>query len=163
MPRNRKLAAAQAADGDTRKIGKRKFQQQLRSQPEPSRGLPEAPEHLSGLALEAWKFYREELTHMKLAFQVDSHTLQGVCSHYAIATAADLEIARLGINARNAKRMRELLKIRKDAWDLYNKFAATLGLSPLSRTRLPVDKSNKGQTLMDILSAPDPVASPVLQ
>src|SRR5436305_11564280 len=90
-------AALRAAEGDTRRVGTNRFQAAIAAEPRATRGLPDCPQHLSGLARETWDFWSEELAIMNLDCRPDAMMLEGLCTAYARAVAADLILARDGL------------------------------------------------------------------
>jgi P27 family predicted phage terminase small subunit len=157
----------QISEGDTRKKGVRKLKQALAAEPKATRGLPECPTHLTGLAKTAWKFWSKELREMKLDCRPDAVMLEGACVGYARAVAADLLIAKVGSVVAEPVLGKEgellgckyktypAVTISKAAWSQVRSFCSEFGLSPVSRTRLAMEKPDTGESdLMAMLSAP---------
>ena len=164
--RKPKPITQQIAEGDPRKRGQRKLRQQLAAQPKPARGLPQCPEHLSGVARDVWNLWREELEAMKQDHRPDAMMLEGACVNYATAVKAHEIIEGMGeviqepIIARESgeivgTRMKKnpWVEVRNRAWMLTGKFCSEFGLSPVSRTRLPVEKLSDGKETDDLLTA----------
>ena len=167
--RKKKPNSVQIAAGDPRKLGKRKLQEKLESEPAASCGLPDCPDHLKGRARDTWHFWARELEVMQLDQRPDAHMLEGACVAYSQAVDADLEIQRTGITIKETYIADDgdviILKIKKNpavdisraAWTQVRMFCTEFGFSPVSRARLAgAARQNKTETLADILSAPRP-------
>jgi P27 family predicted phage terminase small subunit len=165
--RKPKPTAQQIAEGDPRRKGKRKLEQHLAKEPKAARGLPDCPEHVEGRARKAWDFWREELIAMSLDSRPDAMMLEGACVNYGRAVDADemltkqgLVIAqpivdmhgnRLGIKVKN----HPAVAISNAAWRQVRAFCSEFGLSPVSRTRLTLEKPDTSTAdLMELLSRP---------
>ncbi len=173
--RKPKPTARQIAEGDPRKRGKRKLDEALDLEPKAARGLPDCPRHLKGRARAAWNFWREELEAMKLDSRPDAMMLQAACIAYADAMEAHLQIERLGAVVEEPIQLKETgeivgFKLKKNPWVevknralmLMGRFCTEFGLSPVSRTRLKVEKDDEaGEDLIALLSKPrEPRKSP---
>lgn len=165
--RKPKPTQQQMNEGDPRKKGKGKLQQKLAAEPIAARGLPDCPAHLRGMAAARWAFWKEELEKMRLDSRPDDAMLEGACRHYARAVEADLVIEVSGITVEEPviNREGELVghKIKNHpaiatsnaAWKQVRMFCSEFGLSPVSRTRLTVEKADDGSAdLMAQLSQP---------
>lgn len=166
--RKPKPAAQALADGDTRKIGANKLREKCAAEPQAGKGLPECPSHLKGRAREAWDSWVRDLEDMELDRRPDGQMLEGACVAYHRAVQADLMVGREGITrklwgilkttdkAGNPKQKRVLLKekahpaiaISLNAWRQVRAFCSEFGLSPVSRTRLSIEK--KGGEIEDL-------------
>lgn len=159
----------QIAEGDPRKHGKGKLDERLASQVKTSAGLPECPRHLRGRARWAWKVWSEELAVMKLDKRPDGQMLEGACSAYALAVLADVTIEKEGIFYDKKyidtatgevhileKRKHPAVEIRNRAWLVMKAFCSEFGLSPVSRTRLSIEKKDDDAVddLMKALTQP---------
>jgi P27 family predicted phage terminase small subunit len=69
-------------DGDTRKVGARKLRAQIAAEVTATRGFPSCPEHLKGLARDAWNYWSAELADMNLDRRPDAMALEGACIAY---------------------------------------------------------------------------------
>jgi P27 family predicted phage terminase small subunit len=170
-----KALALQVAEGDPRKIGKRKLQQRLAAEPKATHGLPSCPRHLRGRARAAWNLWREELQVMDLDSRPDAMMLEGACVNYARAVEADAAVLAEGLEIHETiygkkgeevgyrRKAHPLVAVSNKSWLLCKGFCSEFGLSPVSRTRLAVEKPNdEEQDLMDMLSRPRaPRARPV--
>lgn len=184
--RKPKPAAQQIAEGDPRKHGVNKLNERLEAEPQPTRGIPPCPPHLSGRARKAWKFWADQLAAMKLDYQCDAMVLEGACVNYAHAVQADQiiekegpvitisEIVEDGENERGEPIYRAVvLKIQKHpavavsnaAWLRVRSFCSEMGLSLVSRTRLStVEKGDKPEEdLAALLRAPVDDLKPSVQ
>jgi hypothetical protein len=68
----RKTTTQKILEGDAGKRGKHVLQRKLAAEPQAQVGLPDAPEHLSARAREAWYFWREQLELMQLDYAPDA-------------------------------------------------------------------------------------------
>ena len=166
--RKPKPTARQIAEGDPRKKGVRKLREKLAAEPIATKGLPDCPRHLRGRARAAWNFWREELEGMGLDRRPDAQMLEGACVNYARAVEADLIVARDGIMLEISEIDKEtgeriLLKsqyhpaitVSNAAWRQVRAFCSEFGLSPVSRTRLAIEKKSDGvEDLAKILMQP---------
>ena len=165
--RKPKPAALQVAQGDPRKRGKHKLQEILNAQPPATKGLPDCPDHLTERARECWHFVADEIAKMNLDHRPDALMLEGICLNYARAVSADLQLLREGltiseyfIDEESGEKI--VLKVKahpavaisNQAWRQVRAFCSEFGLSPVSRTRLSVDKQDKLPDLAEVLSAP---------
>ncbi len=162
----RKPNPRRGIEGDTRKIGANKLKAKLASEPSTTKGLPPCPEHLTGKAREAWGFWSAELADMNLDRRPDAMMLEGACVAYQQATQADSILADEGpvclhvtVDRETGHELRKLkahpaVAISRSAWTQLRSFASEFGLSPVSRTRLSIEKKSDGQDLASLLSAP---------
>ena len=173
------MPTAQAiAEGDPAKRGVHKLDARLAAEPKAERGLPDCPKRLQGLAREAWGFWSEELEKMGLDHRPDGPMLEGACRQYARAVAADLLIEAEGIileepvtASRSVRtpegivREKEIVGYTKSVnpavgvsdkcWGKVLQFCSQFGLSPVSRTRLTIEKKDDGEKeLLALLSKP---------
>ncbi len=161
-------AAKQIAKGDPRKLGQHKLQEKLNAEPPATKGLPACPEYLRGRARAAWEFWADELGKMNLDCRPDAMMLEGACLNYAAAIRATYRAQTSGgdvveepiVNFATGVILGHKLKknpwvtIREKSWTLVRAFCSEFGLSPVSRTRLTIDKGDKLPDLGEILSKP---------
>ena len=172
--RKPKALTRQIAEGDPRKIGKKKLQQRSDAEPKAMHGLPPCPRHLRGRARAAWNFWKEELQVMELDSRPDAILLEGACVNYAKAVQADLLVLAGGVTLEepimDSEGHQAGVRIKRNpadvvsnrAWSLLKSFCSEFGLSPVSRTRLAVEKPNVEEAdLMDMLSQPRAPRAPV--
>lgn len=166
--RKPKPVALQIAEGDPRKRGVHKLTELLNAEPPATKGLPPCPPHLKGRARGAWGFWAEELGKMNLDCRPDAQMLEGACVNYSRAVDADIAIAKDGITVEEATvdpesgerivlriRAHPAIAISNQAWRLLHRFCSEFGLSPVSRTRLTIDKKDKhGEDLATLLNRP---------
>lgn len=166
--RKPKPAGRKLVEGDTRKVGARKLAAQIAREPKAARGLPTCPKHLRGRARAAWNFWREELMAMNLDRRPDAQMLEGACVAYEAAVDSYETLHKQGrLIARRAKdpktgqlvvtdvRPHPAVAMGNDAWALLRSFCSEFGLSPVSRTRLSIEKTDSGEDdLMKILMQP---------
>ncbi len=162
------------ADGDTGHLGAAKFKAKYGSMPDPTRGLPACPPHLTGLASQAWEFLAEELADLDQDRRPDALMLEGACAAYQRAVQSDEAIQRDGIVVRqpimdkHGECVGERLKtnpavaISNTSWALVKSFCVEFGLSPVSRTRLTLEKKDDSAAeLSSILASPRVKRAPV--
>src|ERR1019366_7409030 len=80
--RKPKTATQQIAEGDPRKRGVHKLDGMAEAEPHSTRGLPECPKHLRGIARNAWGFSASEVAGMSLDCRPDPPMLEGACVSY---------------------------------------------------------------------------------
>lgn len=168
--RKPKAAGRKLAEGDTRKIGAHKLAAQIAGEPRAVRGLPSCPRHLRGRARAAWNFWREELAAMSLDCRPDAQMLEGACVAYEAAVNSYETIHKQGrLIAKRAAdpktgqlvvvdvRAHPAVAMGNDAWTLLRSFCSEFGLSPVSRARLSIDRTDACEDdLMKILMQPRP-------
>jgi P27 family predicted phage terminase small subunit len=163
-----KPIARQVSEGDPRKVGSQKLLQKLGAEPKASRGLPRCPPHLKDRARRAWKFWSAELAAMNLDCRPDAQMLEGACVAYESAVEAYEMLQKQGRLV--AKRIldpktNELVVVNvkshpavaqmNAAWVLLKAFCSEFGLSPVSRSRLAIEKPSAGEAdLMELLAQP---------
>jgi P27 family predicted phage terminase small subunit len=169
-----KALTDQIAAGDPRKIGKKKLQQRLEAIPKATHGLPPCPRHLRGRARARWNYWKQELEVMELDAAPDDAMLEGACVNYAKAVQADAEVLAHGVTVEEpimdaegkqvgVKRRRNPADVVSNrAWSLVKSFCSEFGLSPVSRTRLAVEKPGVEEAdLMTKLSEPRTERAPL--
>jgi P27 family predicted phage terminase small subunit len=167
--RKPKSTAAQIAAGDPRKIGARKLKEKLANEPVATKGLPDCPEHLNGRARGAWEFWAVELADMNLDRRPDAQMLEGACVNYGRAVDADLIVERDGLivdefgmvgepGAQEAvllkRKAHPAIAVSNAAWRQVRAFCSEFGLSPVSRTRLAIERKDDAGDLAKILMQP---------
>jgi P27 family predicted phage terminase small subunit len=164
--RKPKPTKRQISAGDPRDRGKRKLQEKLDAEPQASRGLPTCPRHLRGRARACWNFWTRELELMDLDARPDAQMLEGACVGYERAVQADLLLQKEGLVVEDCKIVKDVIivlkrrahpaiMISRTSWRQVQAFCSEFGLSPVSRTRLAVEKPENGESdLMKLLSAP---------
>jgi P27 family predicted phage terminase small subunit len=168
MPTPRKPISRQIIEGDRAKRGKHKLQAKLESSPIAVKDLPECPAHLHGRARDAWDFWKLELELMQLGARPDAIALEGACVSYARAVDADLRIAAEGMlieepDMYHGKPLPKVHRFKKHpafaisdaSWALVKTFVCEFGLTPVSPTRLTVERHVNGDSdLNKLLSGP---------
>jgi P27 family predicted phage terminase small subunit len=166
--RKPKPTTVQLAEGDPRKHGVHKLEQKLEAEAKGARGLPKCPRHLKGLARKAWRFWSEELAHMNLDCRPDALMLEGCCIAYQTAIEAYETIQKHGplvakrvVDPETNKLVVSSVRAHPAAaqgtaaWMLLKAFCSEFGLSPVSRTRLAIEKpADAEDDLLEILSQP---------
>jgi len=166
--RKPKPTELQLAEGDPRKLGVHRLEEKLKAEAKGSRGLPNCPSHLKGRARKAWKSWSEELERMNLDCRPDAQMLEGACVAYEAAVECYETIQKQGrlvakrildpqtntLVVANVKPHPAVAQMNA-AWLLLKAFCSEFGLSPVSRTRLAIDKADDGDDeLVEILSQP---------
>lgn len=166
--RKPKPVARQIAEGDPRKRGVHQLDARLEAEPRATRGLPECPQHLKGIARKAWRFWATELEGMSLDCRPDAMMLEGACASYAtfvemyelVETQGKL-VAKKDRNPVTGQlevvdvRPHPGLAIRDRALMQMRAFCSEFGLSPVSRARLFVERrESDGDNLIALLTQP---------
>jgi P27 family predicted phage terminase small subunit len=149
---------AQIAAGDPSKKGKHKLQEIADRQPQAPGQLPACPEHLDGLARQAWEDWSECLAEMKISKRPDAIMLEGACVAYGRAVEADERLKREGlvVGELDSPKPHPCCGISQKCWAQVRAFCSEFGLSPSSRTRLALEAiKDDGPSLMDMLNAAD--------
>jgi P27 family predicted phage terminase small subunit len=169
--RKPKPISLQISEGDPSKHGVNKLRERLDAEPKAARGLPRCPRHLGKVAREAWKFWSEELEAMGLDRRPDAQMLEGACVAYEAAVKAyetiqqqGAVIAKKAIDPLTQKltvidvKTHPAVAQRNAAWVLVRAFCSEFGLSPASRTRLSIERTDDfgNADLTEILSRPRP-------
>lgn len=166
--RKPKPTAQQILEGDPRKLGVHRLEEKLKAEAKGTRGLPKCPAHLKGRARKAWKFWSEELERMNMDCRPDAQMLEGACVAYEAAVECYETIQTQGrlvakrildpetnkLVVANVKPHPAVAQMNA-AWTLLKMFCSEFGLSPVSRTRLAIEKPAEGDDeLLEILSQP---------
>ncbi len=166
--RKPKPTELQIAEGDPRKHGVHRLEKRLEAEAQGSRGLPRCPAHLKGLARKAWRMWSEELERMNLDCRPDAPMLEGACIAYESAIECyetirkqGRQIPRRALDPATNKlvvvglRPHPAVAQMNASWMVLRAFCSEFGLSPVSRTRLAIDKPDAGDDeLAAILSQP---------
>jgi P27 family predicted phage terminase small subunit len=156
--RKPKPTEQQITAGDPARKGVHKLDQKLAAQPKAERGLPECPEYLQGAARIAWDFWRDALDSMNLDYKPDALTLESGCLAYH-----ELRDAYDSLNREGRTRMDDKGKEYNNpavtrmttALTALRGFTSEFGLSPVSRTRLTIEKGgSEEKDMMNLLSQP---------
>jgi P27 family predicted phage terminase small subunit len=152
--------------GDPSHLGIKRLRERQEREVQPTRGLPGCPRHLRRLARDAWKFWAEELRRMNLDARPDAMMLEGACVNYARAVEADRMVRLAGMVVEDPVtdaagqvhiklKLHPAVAISNAAWRQVRGFCSEFGLSPLSRTRLTIEKPDtSSQDLMEMLTQP---------
>ena len=166
--RKPKPTSQQLSEGDPRKLGVHRLEQKLEAEAKAPRGLPKCPAHLKGLARKTWKIWSEELERMNLDCRPDAQMLEACCIAYEAAIECYETIQKQGrlvakrildpqtntLVVANVKPHPAVAQMNA-ALMLLRAFCSEFGLSPVSRTRLAIDKPADGDDeLLQILAQP---------
>jgi len=155
-----KPAGLKLIDGNTRKLGRRRFAEEIAAEPVPRRGFPDCPAHLTGNAAEGWRRLTESLSAMGMDAYVDAMAIQGAAELYGRAMDADVVLADKGVTMEIpvvAKgevvgyftKTRPEESISRRSWTLYRQYAADLAANVVSRSRLAVAKTKRPSSDID--------------
>jgi phage terminase small subunit len=133
-------------DGNTRKLGRRAFAEQISAEPVARRGFPDPPQHLKGHALECWMKLTEELTAMGMDALIDAMAVQAAATMFGRATDADIA---LEAETERTDDTRNLQICSNQSWALYRQYASDLGANVVSRSRLSVAGPKKSVSAID--------------
>ena len=178
--RKPKTAGQHLAEGDPSHFGRKKLLERQAAEPKPVRGLPPCPSHLKGMARKAWLFLAPQIELMEQDYKPDALMLEGACVNYARAVQADQIVDREGLTVEESRiddetgektvlrvKTRPEVHISNQAWLRVRAFCSEFGISPVSRTRLAMEKgaSHEAENIAEILSRPRTprVPPPVVQ
>ncbi len=118
------------------------------SEPQPPLGVPPAPKHLKGMALQVYNSLAVQLDSLGLMSKVDGLALEGAAVAYARAVEADKALEASGLAVYVGKGAdypiaRPEVTISQKQWALFHKFCAEFGLTPASRGKLHVGDTGK--------------------
>lgn len=176
MPgRKPKPIAQQIAEGDPSHAGISRLKARKAGEPKAGKGLPDCPPHLGAKAQEAWVFLVGQLEEMDIDRRPDAPMLEGICVAYERAVKADSIIGREGLVIKRrailkttdkngeekqrsvvvGQKTHPAVAISNSAWKQVKSFCMEFGLSPVSRTRLSIEKKGgEMEELNAILSRP---------
>jgi P27 family predicted phage terminase small subunit len=114
---------------------------------------------------------------MGLDCRPDAQILEGACVAYEVAVTSyetihkqGRMIAKRALDPKTGQlvvtdvRAHPAVAMSNDAWTLLRSFCSEFGLSPVSRTRLSIDRKNDGEDdLMKILMQPRPPKTEIVQ
>lgn len=142
-----KPAALKLVDGNTRKLGRKKFAAEIAAEPQAQRGFPECPKHLTGNARIGWERLTENLLFMGLDAKVDSLAIQAAATMYGRATDADLVLS--GPEPLSEDEHKRLELISRRSWTLYRQYAGDLGATQAARARLGAARPKETTDALD--------------
>lgn len=131
-------------------------------EPIPPLALPDMPEHLDGLAAEAWDRMAHVMYSMKLLTVADRDMMEAYCTAYQTWREANEDIRKNGSTMDSYhpngdlrySQIRPQVTIANKALEQMMKIAVQFGLTPAARSRLmvlPKDK-NKEEGFEDLLA-----------
>jgi len=134
-------------------------------EPTPEHGVPQMPFKLSKAETAHWKRLIPILQGARVLTVADGDILGGLCRAQALADAAAAEVAKHGVLIRTVDsathlpivRTNPAIRILSDALRHVRLFAADLGLSPASRSRVTTvsDNDNEENALERFISGGD--------
>ena len=142
-----RAAALKLVAGNTRKLGRKAFAAAIAAEPQPQRGYPECPPHLTGHARIGWDRLTENLLYMGLDAQVDALAIQAAATMYGRATDADLTLS--GPDPLSDDERKRLELISRRSWTLYRQYAGDLGATQAARARLGATKPKEATDALD--------------
>ena len=118
-----------------------------KDEPQPAFGFPPCPEHLTGMAREAWEMFSVQLESSGIGTVLDATTLELLCTSYALYRKAAEQVAKYGpcwVKANGdglpsfafSPHSSVMERERKNIKALLAEF----GMTPSCRTGLSVDK-----------------------
>ncbi len=116
--------------------------------------VPEPPDHFPEAARQAWDVIVPTLAKIGLLDGIDSLALEGLCVLVARAREARTILERDGLvaeSARGALVAHPAIRIERDAWTAFLRFAEQYALTPVARTRLGLAELQR-RTLADELA-----------
>lgn len=154
MARPRKPAAVLEASGSFKKNPQRA--RERGNEPEFARGTGDCPEHLTGLARDAWHRLAAHLDESGLMRQAHAESLAGAANALALAISADAILRRDGLLVRSGDtaKLHPAYSASLRSWEAFRKFAAEFGLSPKAAAQLAAPEGSKMPTLTEILDRP---------
>ncbi len=134
--------------------GKRRLN---RREPKGRPGVPPCPQHLRGVARDAWHRIGRRLKTLRVITDADADALELVCTAYAEYRAALAVVARRGRTyaTRTANgiivRKRPEVAIASEAWWRVKSMLVEFGLTPAARTRIVADHSDSDDQVDEFL------------
>ena len=133
--------------------------------------IPECPRHLSEEARREWKLMTSQLLQMGLLTQIDRAGLAAYCQWWARWVKAEQMVGKQGEvvkGARSGEMVRNpWLIISHQAWEHVRKLLVEFGLTPSSRSRLPIrfpaspEEDESARKMRELLSFPRRTKPPV--
>src|SRR5262245_14363422 len=137
-------------EGNRRHLTKKELSE--RGEPQPARGIPDPPEHLSAAAKKAWPALAAKLDEMGILTYADAWALEQLAEEYSEILAWRAEIKKMGrITSKTMQTGEERDCINpaclalSDAEKRFRQMMAEFGLTPSARMRLhakPKEKEN---------------------
>ena len=134
--------------------------QALRPEPEPTKGIPQPPAHLSDKERLVWDKIARELDAFGMAYHLDGYMLEGFVVNYCRAVECDLFLRREGrtytIMTKQGNEMpvpRPEVAISASSWKAAKTFGSEFGLSMASRGKLALGKVKQIDDLETLLSS----------
>ena len=152
--------------------GKRKVNAQ---EPRPPGLIPPCPRHLSAEARREWKRISVGLRRVGLLSQIDRAALAAYCQWWARWVKAEQKLAKQGevVKASNPHAGRKAMVrnpwflVAIQAWDHVRKLLVEFGMTPSSRSRLPIrfpacpEEDERARKMRELLSFPRSTKPPV--
>jgi P27 family predicted phage terminase small subunit len=123
-------------------------------EPQPAMLIPSCPAFLKGAARREWKRITPELYTIGLLTSIDRAALAGYCQAYGRWEEAERQLNELGKISKGTMKylykttngnliISPLLSVSNKAMEQMHKFLTEFGMTPASRSRIIVDKSNQ--------------------
>lgn len=150
-----KTLEQRAADGDTRKLGRKKHAEAIDASIPVELGFPPCPAHLKGEARRMWEFWAPRLAEAKIDYAVSAPALENACLQQETIVAATRAIQREGLFVREKAivdgkpvvlriRKHPAEQVRARASMLLKTFMIEFGMTPVSRARVSNGEAGKG-------------------
>lgn len=124
-----------------------------RPRPQPDATMPKMPRNLPTAARQLWKTIAPQLNELGLLTEVDGPAFTALCLHWAAMVEASNSLKADGVTTldeRGLPRKNPAMQILRDNSAAFRQWCQLFGLTPSSRTRLPVDGPGQ-KTLADLL------------
>ena len=113
-------------------------------EPQPVEGMPDMPEHLTGVAAEKWRHLAELLTDMNVITTADKDMMELYCVTYAAYREALANVAKTGQVLVTREDHGKQVEVKRNPFstefhryaDRMAKLLVEMGLTPSSRTRV---------------------------
>ena len=121
-----------------------------KNEPQPTKGIPDCPEHIEGLSREAWDKLCKSLDDMGVLTLADTHALEILCGIYGRIRQLNEQIKKDGlvidtVNVNGDRMMRgnPAVSQLEKAESLFKNYLTEFGLTPSSRSKISVNKKSE--------------------
>jgi P27 family predicted phage terminase small subunit len=129
----------------------------ITQEPEPMKGIPEAPCYFNDKERNVWEFVAQELNGFGLAYHLDSSMLEGFVVNYVRALQADDVIRLNGLTYEMPTKQgfmiaqRPEVSISQQCWKAAKSFAQEFGMTLASRGKLAIGNLKEIDPLEELL------------